>query len=225
MVRRDEIDLGVWTRISPARLIVPLDTHVIRLGRCLRLTRYVSPGWRMAADITASLRALDPGRSRPLRFLHLPRRHDERLRLRPRAGGFAMSAQRALSSAGRPRTTLRLIAAFLLGVALGAAAALLVTARATDASRRRVDGARSRPTSRRMAVALEVPCAGWRVPGAAARRTGRASTRRGSSLTNRSCGEIAWTPDGETRGVPASTGSEMSSTTRRPPSSPESSGS
>jgi uncharacterized protein (TIGR02757 family) len=60
MVRRDEIDLGVWTRVSPARLIVPLDTHVIRLGRCLRLTRYVSPGWRMAAEITASLRAIHP---------------------------------------------------------------------------------------------------------------------------------------------------------------------
>jgi uncharacterized protein (TIGR02757 family) len=59
MVRRDEIDLGVWTRLSPARLIVPLDTHVIRLGRCLRLTRYTSPGWRMAAEITASLREVD----------------------------------------------------------------------------------------------------------------------------------------------------------------------
>jgi hypothetical protein len=59
MVRRDEIDLGVWTRLSPARLIVPLDTHVIRLGRCMRLTRYTSPGWRMASEITASLRRLD----------------------------------------------------------------------------------------------------------------------------------------------------------------------
>jgi len=60
MVRRDALDLGVWRRVSPARLIVPLDTHVIRVGRCLRLTRYTSPGWRMARDITASLRALDP---------------------------------------------------------------------------------------------------------------------------------------------------------------------
>lgn len=60
MVRRDEIDLGVWTRVSPSRLIVPLDTHVIRLGHCLRLTRYASPGWKMAAEITASLRAVDP---------------------------------------------------------------------------------------------------------------------------------------------------------------------
>ena len=40
MVRRDALDLGVWTRVSPAQLIVPLDTHVIRVGRCLRLTTY-----------------------------------------------------------------------------------------------------------------------------------------------------------------------------------------
>jgi uncharacterized protein (TIGR02757 family) len=60
MVRSDAVDLGVWTRVRAAQLIVPLDTHVIRLGRCLGLTRYASPGWRMAADITASLRALDP---------------------------------------------------------------------------------------------------------------------------------------------------------------------
>jgi uncharacterized protein (TIGR02757 family) len=60
MVRRDAIDLGVWTHVPAARLIVPLDTHVIRLGRCLRLTRYTSPGWKMAAEITAALRAMDP---------------------------------------------------------------------------------------------------------------------------------------------------------------------
>jgi len=66
MVRRDDVDLGVWRVVTPARLIVPLDTHVIRLSRCLRLTRYVSPGWRMAADVTASLRRLDP--ADPVRF-------------------------------------------------------------------------------------------------------------------------------------------------------------
>lgn len=60
MVRRDALDLGVWTRLAPAQLVVPLDTHVIRVGRCLRLTRYTSPGWAMARDITNSLRRLDP---------------------------------------------------------------------------------------------------------------------------------------------------------------------
>jgi uncharacterized protein (TIGR02757 family) len=66
MIRRDEVDLGVWSRVSPSRLVVPLDTHLIRLGRCLRLTRYESPGWKMAADITSSLRRLDP--VDPVRF-------------------------------------------------------------------------------------------------------------------------------------------------------------
>lgn len=66
MVRRDAIDLGVWTRVSPSRLIVPLDTHVIRVGKCLRLTRYSSPGWKMAAEITAGLARLDP--ADPIRY-------------------------------------------------------------------------------------------------------------------------------------------------------------
>jgi uncharacterized protein (TIGR02757 family) len=60
MVRQDEVDMGVWTKVRRGQLIVPLDTHIIRVGQCLRLTRLKSPGWRMAADITASLRALDP---------------------------------------------------------------------------------------------------------------------------------------------------------------------
>jgi uncharacterized protein (TIGR02757 family) len=60
MVRHDALDLGVWSRVAPSMLVVPLDTHVIRVGRCLQLTRYTSPGWRMARDITASLRQLDP---------------------------------------------------------------------------------------------------------------------------------------------------------------------
>jgi uncharacterized protein (TIGR02757 family) len=66
MARRDAVDLGVWTRVPRSKLIVPLDTHVIRLGRCLRLTNYVSPGWKMAADITRTLRKLDP--DDPVRF-------------------------------------------------------------------------------------------------------------------------------------------------------------
>jgi uncharacterized protein (TIGR02757 family) len=60
MVRRDALDLGVWRHVAPSRLIIPLDTHVVRVGQCLGLTRYTSPGWRMAEDMTASLRRLDP---------------------------------------------------------------------------------------------------------------------------------------------------------------------
>jgi uncharacterized protein (TIGR02757 family) len=60
MVRRDAVDLGVWSRVRPCQLIVPLDTHIIRVGRCLGLTRHATPGWRMATDITATLRRLRP---------------------------------------------------------------------------------------------------------------------------------------------------------------------
>jgi uncharacterized protein (TIGR02757 family) len=61
MVRQDALDLGVWTRVPPSALVVPLDTHVIRVGRCLQLTTRTSPGWKMAADITGRLRELDAG--------------------------------------------------------------------------------------------------------------------------------------------------------------------
>jgi uncharacterized protein (TIGR02757 family) len=60
MVRRDGVDPGGWTTVPPRQLVVPLDTHTIRVGRCLRLTRRTTPGWKMAIDITRALREIDP---------------------------------------------------------------------------------------------------------------------------------------------------------------------
>jgi uncharacterized protein (TIGR02757 family) len=60
MVRRDAIDPGGWSSVPARQLVVPLDTHTIRVGKCLRLTRRASPGWKMASEITAALRAFDP---------------------------------------------------------------------------------------------------------------------------------------------------------------------
>lgn len=59
MVRRDAVDPGGWTRVPARQLVVPLDTHTIRTGRCLRFTKRASPGWKMAAEITAALRQCD----------------------------------------------------------------------------------------------------------------------------------------------------------------------
>lgn len=64
MVRSDHIDPGPWHDLaaggpSPRDLLIPLDTHIARLGRNLGLTGLVSPGWSMAAEITASLAAFD----------------------------------------------------------------------------------------------------------------------------------------------------------------------
>jgi uncharacterized protein (TIGR02757 family) len=61
MVRRgDEIDFGIWTEVSPAKLIVPLDTHVARIVRRLGLTKIKQANWRMAIEVTRRFRELDP---------------------------------------------------------------------------------------------------------------------------------------------------------------------
>jgi len=52
----DGVDLGLWTAVTPRDLVVPLDTHMVRLGGWLGLTRRKTPGWSMAEEITAALR-------------------------------------------------------------------------------------------------------------------------------------------------------------------------
>ena len=60
MARRDGVDLGVWRRPDPSQLVLPLDAHTYAIARRVRLTRYRSPGWAMALDVTRRLRQLDP---------------------------------------------------------------------------------------------------------------------------------------------------------------------
>jgi uncharacterized protein (TIGR02757 family) len=63
----DAVDLGAWRgKVPPAALLVPLDTHVHRVARCLGLTRRRDASWRTAAEITAALRRVDP--DDPVRF-------------------------------------------------------------------------------------------------------------------------------------------------------------
>jgi len=56
----DGVDLGLWTAVSPRDLLVPLDTHMARLGGWLGLTRRKTPDWRMAEEITGALRTACP---------------------------------------------------------------------------------------------------------------------------------------------------------------------
>jgi uncharacterized protein (TIGR02757 family) len=60
MVRRGGVDLGLWRTVEPSVLVIPLDAHIYAIARRVRLTRYKSPGWAMAADITRRLRRLNP---------------------------------------------------------------------------------------------------------------------------------------------------------------------
>jgi uncharacterized protein (TIGR02757 family) len=60
MARKGGVDLGVWRRPDPRQLVLPLDAHTQAIARRLRFTRYRSPGWAMAVDITRRLRRFDP---------------------------------------------------------------------------------------------------------------------------------------------------------------------
>ncbi len=60
MVRREPPDFGLWPEVPPAKLLIPVDTHVENMSRAIGLTRRRSRNWRMAAEITEALRRLDP---------------------------------------------------------------------------------------------------------------------------------------------------------------------
>lgn len=60
MVRRDNLDFGLWKDVSPSKLIIPLDTHIARISQNIGLTRRKSPDWKMAEEITENLKVLDP---------------------------------------------------------------------------------------------------------------------------------------------------------------------
>lgn len=66
MVRDSDIDFGLWKGVPKDRLVIPLDTHIARIARCLGLTARKSDDWKTAEQITESLRALDP--SDPLKY-------------------------------------------------------------------------------------------------------------------------------------------------------------
>ncbi len=56
----DGVDLGLWKAVSARDLVVPLDTHMARMGEWLGLTRRKTRDWRMAEEITAAFRAIRP---------------------------------------------------------------------------------------------------------------------------------------------------------------------
>ncbi|WP_394353874.1 TIGR02757 family protein [Spirosoma taeanense] len=73
MVRRDDrgVDFGLWTRLQPAQLVMPIDVHVNRVARKLGLlTRQVGksaqPDWKAALELTGVLRQFDP--ADPVRY-------------------------------------------------------------------------------------------------------------------------------------------------------------
>jgi len=55
----DGVDFGLWREVPAGELVVPLDTHVHRIGRFIGLTRRKDLSWKTAEDVTRRLRQLD----------------------------------------------------------------------------------------------------------------------------------------------------------------------
>jgi len=66
MVRRSSPDLGLWTFVDPAKLVMPLDTHIHRIATFLGLGRRKSADWKAARAITDRLAKFDP--ADPVRY-------------------------------------------------------------------------------------------------------------------------------------------------------------
>ena len=66
MVRKDLLDFGIWSGISPSRLVIPTDTHIHLVARRLGLTRRRTADWRTAREITDRLARFDA--ADPVRF-------------------------------------------------------------------------------------------------------------------------------------------------------------
>ncbi|HEY5502207.1 MAG TPA: TIGR02757 family protein [Candidatus Anoxymicrobiaceae bacterium] len=60
MVRSDEVDPGGWSGVSPAALIVPLDTHMYRTGQAMGFTTRKSADIKAAQEVTEGFRRIVP---------------------------------------------------------------------------------------------------------------------------------------------------------------------
>ena len=66
MARCDKIDPGGWDFIDKSKLIVPLDTHMIKIGTYLGFTKRPSSSLKKAIEITEGLKKYDA--NDPVRF-------------------------------------------------------------------------------------------------------------------------------------------------------------
>lgn len=60
MVRKSDIDLGMFDKISPSALILPLDTHTHKVSLKIGLCSRKSYDYKAAFEITQNLRQFDP---------------------------------------------------------------------------------------------------------------------------------------------------------------------
>jgi uncharacterized protein (TIGR02757 family) len=59
MVRKDEIDTGLWREIGKSKLIMPVDVHVARVSKNLKLVSRKSVDLKFALELTETLKIFD----------------------------------------------------------------------------------------------------------------------------------------------------------------------
>jgi uncharacterized protein (TIGR02757 family) len=59
MVRKDELDFGLWCEIPTNKLVIPVDTHIAKICKQLKLTKKKNVSWKMAEEITENLKKFD----------------------------------------------------------------------------------------------------------------------------------------------------------------------
>lgn len=61
MVRKDEIDLGIWsTDVDKSKLLMPVDIHVFRISKKMKLVKRTSCDMKFAVELTEKLKSFDP---------------------------------------------------------------------------------------------------------------------------------------------------------------------
>jgi len=60
MVRKDNIDPGLWKKIDPAKLIIPVDVHMARLSRIIGLHNKKTVNLKTSIEITEGFRKICP---------------------------------------------------------------------------------------------------------------------------------------------------------------------
>lgn len=62
MVRNDEqgVDFGIWKRITPAQLLLPLDVHVGKVARQLGMLKREQSDWKAVLELSQFCADLDP---------------------------------------------------------------------------------------------------------------------------------------------------------------------
>lgn len=56
MVRKDELDFGIWKSVRKDQLIIPVDTHIAKISKEVGLTKKKNVSWQMAEEITENLK-------------------------------------------------------------------------------------------------------------------------------------------------------------------------